>query len=120
MPELFPKEQSPKALKPSGTDYKRLVALLRGTDGAMKRRNISLYLGCSVRQVKKMAEAARNAGIPIGYSTDNVTGGVFLCKTPTELKAAIKRIEGLAYTLLDERRLLKNALLHMENRTLDG
>ena len=119
MPDVLAKEnKATQTVKGSGTNYRRLVSFLRGSDEPVKRRNIGLYLGCSIRKVKKMAEAARNAGIPVGYSVDGVHGGLFLCKTPYELRKSIERIEGLALTLLDERRMLKNALVHMENKLL--
>ncbi len=88
------------------------------TNGTTKRERVAEYLEISVRMVRKTAQLARKKGVPIGYSTDKKRGGLYICKDPVELRKAIKKMSGLALTLLGERRSLKEALTHMENRRL--
>lgn len=94
------------------------LARLLEDNGPTKRERIAEYLGITVRMVRKTAQEARKRGVPIGYSTDRKRGGLYICKDPVELRRAIKKIRGLALTLLGERRSLQQSLTHMENRPL--
>ncbi|MHC4176027.1 MAG: hypothetical protein ACYSWU_00885 [Planctomycetota bacterium] len=82
----------------------------RGKENAKTRLEISGWLGCSVREVKHLAEEARLAGVPILYSTDAKSGGIFLADTGQEIEEGIDKLTRLALSILRERSALKRAL----------
>ena len=93
----------------------RLVGYLKfygnvGRERSWRRENLAKGMGISVRQVKKMAEEARLAGVPILYNTDSRRGGIYLAENDDEVQDGIDKMTRLALSLLRERSALKRAL----------
>ncbi len=110
MPDVLTEEkEATQKVTGEPEPYVRLVNFLK-VEGPTKRAEIARVLGCSIRRVKRMAEAARFGGIPIGYSTDNKSGGIYLCETQDQIRKVMRRLENLALTLLDERKQLRKCL----------
>lgn len=81
-----------------------------GRGHSLKRERLAKQMGISVRRVKKMAEEARLAGIPILYNTDPRRGGLYLAETEREIEDGIEKLTRFAVSILRERRALKLAL----------
>jgi len=99
----------------------RLVGYLRfcgavGRGHSLKRERLAKQMHISVRQVKKMSEESRLAGIPILYNTDSRRGGIFLAETDEEIQDGIDKMTRLALSLLRERSALKRALKKRRER----
>lgn len=93
----------------------RLVGYLKfcgavGRGHSLKRERLAKQMHISVRQVKKMSEEARLAGIPILYNTDSRRGGIYLAENEVEIQEGIDKMTRLALSLLRERSALKRAL----------
>lgn len=95
-------------------DAKRLLAYLGHHEFPVRRKEIAMELGWSIRKLQKSAESARLSGVPIGYSTSRTEGGVYLCRTPIEVRYMIDKIERMAKSLLIERAAVKKTLAKME------
>ena len=87
---------------------RRLGAI--GQSHAVKRETLAGWLSVTVREVKAMAEEARLAGIPVGYSTDSTSGGLFLCERREEIRDCMGKLRRLALKLLREYSALKRSL----------
>lgn len=90
-----------------------LVKFLQGYRGkaqAKTRLELSHWLNCSIRDVKLMAEEARLEGIPILYSTDAKSGGIYLADTVQETEEGVEKLTRLALSILRERSALRRAL----------
>lgn len=91
-----------------------------GKANAMPREDVAAWLEISVREVKNLAQEERLAGVPIAYSTDSKTGGIFLAETPEEIEALLGKIQRLALSLLRERSALKRKLREEREKILQS
>jgi hypothetical protein len=89
-----------------------------GRANAAKRRDVAEALGVSIREVREYAEAARNAGKFVGYSTASAAGGLFLAANDAERLELIGQIRETCLNRLRQYSALKRALANQYQRTL--
>lgn len=93
----------------------------RGVHGkarAIKRKDVAAALDLSIREVREMAEAARNAGLFVAYSTDSARGGLFLAANDAERMEIVGQIRETCLKRLRQYSALKRALIGQHQRTL--
>ena len=89
-----------------------------GRGKAIFRAKVAAALVVSIREIRALAEEARNAGIFVSYSTDGANGGLFIAESEAEQILIISQIRTSCLNRLRQYSALKRTFRNRNQRNL--